>query len=90
MVAVSSMAQFVTSTTILVRILELGFHMVAEAVARIGRHPELLEALPADIRQLIDVDREAHDPVARKLVELAWWIDAEHQRHVGDLEPASC
>jgi hypothetical protein len=38
--------------------------------------------------ELIDADGEAHDAVLRGLGELLRERDAEHQGHVGDLDPA--
>ena len=73
MTAVSSIARPVTSMTgqpgcarkMLLRVLELGLHLILEAVVRVDAHAELLEARLADLDERLEADREADDALLR-------------------------
>ena len=80
--------QFGCSRKMRARVVELLLDLVAQAVARVHGHAELLQARLADLDELIELDGEADDALVRRLVELGRERDAEDDGLVGDLEPA--
>ena len=63
-------------------------HVLAQRVVRLGGHAELPQARLADLAELLETDGEPDDAILRRLLELVRRRHAEHERQVGDLEPA--
>ena len=68
--------------------IELRLHMVADAVARIRRHAEMLEALLSDPQKLIELNGETDHSFTGYFEQLPGRLHAEHERDVGHFETA--